>query len=226
MAAAVQEDDVVRPHVFQRGEEGGGIDDAFFAIVVGIAVHAKTAGAEDGVMVAPGGVGRPEAFAGSDGTQHFGDDTQCAGAGNGLVGTGAVGVVFVAEDERGHVLVEGLQAIDADVFFGGLPLPDALFGGLDGTHHRGFARGVLEDADADVDFFRARVVAAELGELEDRVVWQFFDGFKHGFSFFSWGMGRGCPAAGRVACGRGGRRGCGRLCPGRATIARFRPGRK
>ena len=223
----MQQHDVVRPHFFQRGEEGFHVDDAFFAVVVGVAVHAKAAGAKDGVVVAPGGVGRPEAFAGGDGAQYFGDDAQRARAGHGLVGANAVRVVTLAEDERGHVVVEGVEAIDADVFFRGLPLPDALLCGFDGAHYRGLAAGVLEDADANVDFFRARVIAAELGEFEDRVVRQFFDGFKHlSFSFFSWGKGKGWSAADRAVCATGGRRGCGRPCRARATIARFPPGRK
>ena len=164
-------------------------------------------------------------FASGNLAQDFSNDAQCTGTGDGLVLAYAVRVVAAAEDEFGHTLVVVVVTVDADVFFCGLPLPDALFGCFDGAHDRRLSRGVLEDANANVNFFGTWIVAAQFGQFQDGIIWQFFDVFKHGFSFF-WLRDRDWLATGRGECAKGGRRGYSRPHQGSATIGRFPPGRK
>ena len=133
-------------------------------------------------MVGPGGRADPDFCIGLAQTQKLGRHTQGAAAARCLddrYATVADQWAVAAQDQLRHGAVEAGGTGRAHVALGGFALKQATLGFVHGGHDRRIAGVILIDTDAQIHFVRSIVFTEGLHQLQDRILGQGLECFKH-----------------------------------------------
>ena len=184
VAAAVQQHCIARLNIGQISHQpikinapGGGVEVAVFGHR-----HAKVF--DDRRMVRPSGVRQPDSGGGGGQLDQLQRLTNGAGTAGSCDGGGAI-LIPVAQNHLHHGGVISRFARKAGVGLSFLGFPQLFLGGLHGAHHRGQAGCVLVNANAKVNFIRARIVTVHGDQLQDFVLRLRVQGFQHSSAFLN-----------------------------------------
>ncbi|MNT35254.1 hypothetical protein D3C72_1712750 [compost metagenome] len=133
-------------------------------------------------MVRPAWVADPDAFSAGLVGDEVSCHTQAAGATRRLRGARTLvgnDWALFAEQQLLRAVGESGDALNAEIVFGGFIFQQILLSFFNAGQDRSFAGFVFVDANAQIDFVRARVGAENVGQTQNRIGRCSSDFFKH-----------------------------------------------